>query len=213
MTNDKNTGDKKPNKEVESAGEETGGNIPKEEVKSSGDAGSAWFAQNGLVLRGIAIGLGIAFAAVTILAIGIAIGQHKARFSLRWGQNYDRQFGGPRRIVPGGPRGFFGGHGTAGVVIKKDAKSLVVESRDNAEKVILVSDDTKIIERRQEIKFKDIMEDDNIVVIGSPDDKGRIKARLIRIFEGEKGLKKGMKGKRRGGLMWRKGNLKHLSSS
>lgn len=201
MTNDKKPGDKKAKEEVARAGEEGSDNTPAEQEESSHNGGGGWLAQNGMVLRGIAIGLGIAFAAVTILAIGIAIGQHKARFSLRWGQNYDRQFGGPRRAIPGGPKGFFGGHGTAGVVIKKDAKSLVVESRDNAEKVILISDDTKIIERRQEIKLKDIKEDDNIVVIGSPDNKGRIKARLIRIFTDEKGLKKRMKDKRRGGLM------------
>ena len=200
MTNDEKPRDKNSKKEVERAGEKTNVNNAKAQAESS-SGGSGWLAQNGMVLRGIAIGLGIAFTAVTILAIGIAIGHQKARFSYRWGQNYDRQFGGPKRAIPGGPQGFFGGHGTAGIVIKKNSKSLVVQSRDNAEKVILISDDTKIVERRQEIKLKDIKEDDNIVVIGSPDNKGRIKARLIRIFTGEKGLKKRMKGKRRGGLM------------
>jgi len=180
---------------------------PREEKSHDGDSGprSDWNLQNGSLLRGVAVGLGIAFAVMTIFSLGVFVGQQKARFSIRWGQNYNQHFGEPRRMVPGGPRDFFGGHGTAGMVIKKTADSLVIRSRDNAEKIVLITDKTQIVERRQAIKLKDVAEDSMVVVIGSPDDKGRIKARLIRIFDGRMPLNGDVRrsGPRQGGIQWR----------
>lgn len=171
-----------------------------------------WAVRNAPLLRGIAIGLGIAFVLATIFSMGLFIGGQKARFSIHWGQNYTQQFGGPRRIMPGGPRDFFGGHGTAGVVIKKTSKSLVVRSRDNAEKIVLITDETQIVERRREIKLEDVKEKSGVVVIGSPDDKGRIKAHLIRILD-ERMLFNGdmlRDGQRQGGSLWRDGTSRQL---
>ncbi len=165
-----------------------------------------WAAQNTPLLRGIAIGLGIAFVVATVFSMGLFIGQQKARFSIRWGQNYNQHFGGSRRVLPGGPRDFFGGHGTAGVVIDVKKESLVVRSRDNAEKVILISDQTRIVKGREAIELKDIEEDNAIVVIGRPDDEGRIEARLIRLFDGTGPGGRPMQG----GFLWRNDTSRQL---
>ena len=136
------------------------------------------------LLAGIAIALGAAFAIIVIFSFGMFVGEQKARFYYRWGQNYHREFGGPPPPMQfGRPRGLFGGHGAAGTVIKKEPAKLLLRSPDNAEKVILISKDTYFVKGRDKAGFKDIKENSRIVVVGSPDNKGRIKARLIRIFE------------------------------
>lgn len=137
------------------------------------------------LIKGLLIGFGTAFAVVAIFSFGMFVGEQKARFSERWGQNYSKEFGPPPAGLLGRPRGNFGGHGAAGVVIKKETDQLLLRSPDNAEKVILIKKDTYFVKNRSKASLKDVKEKSNIVVIGSPDNKGRIKARLIRIFEPE----------------------------
>ena len=50
------------------------------------------------------------------------------------------------------------------------------------EKAIIVSDKTKIINLRDVIKTSDLKIDDQVVIVGSPNDQGQIEAKLIRIF-------------------------------
>ena len=165
-----------------------------------------WAAQNAPLLHGIAIGLGVAFVVAAVFSMGLFIGQQKARFSIRWGQNYNQNFGGPRQMLPGGPKDFFGGHGTAGVVIDVKKESLVVRSRDNAEKVVLISDETSIVKGREVVELKDIEEESAIVVIGRPDDEGRIEAHLIRLFDGTGPGGRPMQG----GFLWRNDTSRQL---
>jgi hypothetical protein len=133
-------------------------------------------------IRGLVIGLGIALLVIVCFSFGMMVGEMKTRFSYRWGENYHEFFGGPR-IQPGQPRGFFGGHGTAGEIVKKKAKSIIIKGPDNAEKVILLSNQTSIVKGRDEATLKDIRVGNQAVVVGSPNKKGQIEARLIRIFE------------------------------
>jgi hypothetical protein len=62
-----------------------------------------------------------------ILAMGMFIGYRKANFSYRWGENYHRNFGGPRGgfFEDFGGRDFIGGHGTFGQIIKIEVQTLV----------------------------------------------------------------------------------------
>ena len=53
---------------------------------------------------------------------------------------------------------------------------------DNTEKTILVSDKTTIIYQRKNIKLSDLKVDDNIVVVGEPNNSGQITAELIRVM-------------------------------
>lgn len=134
-------------------------------------------------MKWLIVGVGIAFAVVAVFSFGVFIGEQKARFSFRWSQEYRSMFGRPP-IGPGGPpEGLFGGHGTVGVVIDRKADQLLLKSPDNVEKVILIGKSTHLVRQRQEIKPKDIRNGDRAVVIGSPDNKGRIEAKLVRILD------------------------------
>jgi len=136
--------------------------------------------------RGLIVGLAVAFTVVVVFSFGMFVGEQKARFSSHWNENYPREFGGPPPPFGiGGPGGPVGGHGAAGIVIKKEATQLLLRGPDNVEKVILIDKTTIFVKGRDKAALKDIKETIGIVVIGTPDSKGRIKARLIRIFAPE----------------------------
>ena len=139
-----------------------------------------------------------------VFKAGIFVGYKKANFSYRWGENYHRNFAGPR----GGffkdfkrelkDKDFINAHGTFGSIIKIEPSinalatsstlngsgriTLVIKGKDDAEKTILVSDKTEIRSRRDTIKTGDLKIDDQIVIIGSPNEQGEIEAKLIRLF-------------------------------
>jgi RNase P/RNase MRP subunit p29 len=135
-------------------------------------------------IRGLLIGVGLVFAVLLIFSFGVFVGEQKARFSYRWGENYHRFFGGPP-IGLGRPKGFFGGHGTVGTVVKKEKNQLIIRGPDNAEKVVLVTKNTYILKWRQKLALKEIKVGDRLVVLGQPNKRGQIKAGLIRVFAKE----------------------------
>jgi hypothetical protein len=127
---------------------------------------------------------------------GVAVGLKKARFSYKFGENYERNFVGPRMGMidhrgpgklgfPGGPGGsdFRNGHGLAGTIISISDNNLIVKDKDGKENTVTVTDKTIIKRQREDIKISDLKQDDQIVVMGSPGDNGVINADLIRIFE------------------------------
>ena len=123
------------------------------------------------VLFGLALLLGT-------FSIGMAVGYRKAKFSYAWGENYHRNFGGPRggfmrdfNIDLNG-KDFIGAHGTFGQIISVGGSELVVRGKDNVEKIILVNNDTDIRRFRDSIQLRDIQIGEPIVVIGEPDDAG-----------------------------------------
>ena len=50
------------------------------------------------------------------------------------------------------------------------------------EKVILVTEATVIKNQKQDLKLKDLKVDDLVVIMGAPDESGRLEAKLIRII-------------------------------
>lgn len=147
------------------------------------------FLDRSVTVRRLVLVGGIALAVLVVFSFGMFVGEQKARFSYRWGANYHRSFGGPPPgrglppFGPGRPGGFFGGHGATGEVIRKTSDRLIVKSPDNAEKIVLITKETTLIKGRETIELKDVKARDRVVIVGSPDDKGRIKARLIRVFD------------------------------
>ena len=128
---------------------------------------------------------------VGVFGLGIAVGYHKARFSYAWGENYHRNFGGPRggffRNFSG--RDFIDAHGTFGQIVKIDLSTnlgqvatLVIKGQDNVEKIVLIKDDTSIRRFRDAIKPSDLKADDYVVVIGEPNNEGQIAAKFIRLL-------------------------------
>lgn len=130
--------------------------------------------------------LGSLIILLCVFLAGISVGFHKANFGKAWGDNYERNFGMMRGGMMrdfGGPQGNFpNAHGAVGKIIKIELPTIIVQDRDNTEKVILIKDDTKIEQMRTELKQTDLKIDDFIVTIGSPNDKGQVEAKLIRIM-------------------------------
>lgn len=128
-------------------------------------------------------------------AVGVFVGYAKARFSYAWGENYHKNFGGPRgglmrdlgKDFSGGD--FIGAHGTFGQIIKIDpstdlgqAAVLVIRGKDNVEKIVLIKNDTEIRRFQDVIQIGDLKIDELVTVIGEPNDAGQIIAKFIRIL-------------------------------
>lgn len=132
--------------------------------------------------------IAIAIIALVLILVsfrlGVFVGQKQAEFSYRWGENYHQNFGGPNGGFMQDLRGqdFIAGHGNVGRIIKKDSESLIIQDRDNIEKIIKVDPKTVIKNGRKDIKINELKIDDGIIVLGSPQDDGNILARLIRVF-------------------------------
>lgn len=136
--------------------------------------------------------VGLILIILVSFAGGVAVGLHKARFSYRWGENYERNFMGPGSGgMNDGMRGFFrnfegrdfrNAHGLAGTIISIADNNLVIKDKDNKESTVAVTDKTIIKSGRDNIELGGLKQNDQIVVIGNPGDNGVINASLIRIF-------------------------------
>ena len=132
--------------------------------------------------------IGALIVLLLVFKAGEFVGYRKARFSYKWGENYNRNFAGPRGGFFGnfgrgfGDHDYINAHGTFGSIIKIDSSTFVVKGNDNVEKTILISDKTTITSRRETIKTSDLKVDDRIAIIGSPNEQGQIEAKLIRVF-------------------------------
>jgi hypothetical protein len=149
------------------------------------------------ILKWIIVGLLSIVVLVLVFGLGVFVGEKKAKFSYLWAENYHRMFAGPKagflgslRMPPLPPFDeFIEGHGTFGEIIKIEGSNLVVKGRGNVEKVIVVTEKTVIKSGREDIKFSDLKIGDMIVIIGSPNDKGQIEAKLIRVFPPKTGFR------------------------
>ncbi len=119
-----------------------------------------------------------------IFKLGMLVGERKAGFTYRWSENYHRNFAGPQGgFMPGfSDRDFIEASGVFGQIIKIDGANLVVQGRDNVEKIVITNDQTTIERLKDTIKLTDLKVDDYIVVIGEPNDAGQIEAKFIRVM-------------------------------
>lgn len=134
--------------------------------------------------QGCLAGLAIFLVLLLVFKLGTIVGGHKADFTCGWGDNYRRNFGGKdNSLIPGleDPNNF-GGHGIMGEIIKIENNTIIINSPDNIEKIISVTNDTIIKRQRENINLSDIKDKDVITVIGSPNNQGQIEAKLIRVI-------------------------------
>jgi len=143
-----------------------------------------------------ALAVGVLILMLVSFAGGVAIGFHKARFSYKFGENYERNFvgrpfegpgmmgdRGPRGIMPDFEgRGFRNAHGIAGTIISVAENKIIIKDRNGQENTISVSDKTLIKRGQDTISVNDLKNDDEIVVMGRPEDNGTVNADLIRVF-------------------------------
>jgi hypothetical protein len=139
--------------------------------------------------------VGIFFIAFASFAGGVLVGFKKAKYSYKFGENYERNFMGPRPMgmEEPGPRGAFpdfgrrdfrNAHGIAGTIISVADNKIIIKDRDGQENTISVSDKTLIKSGRDTISINDLKNDEQIVVMGRPGDDGTVNADLIRVFSG-----------------------------
>jgi len=128
--------------------------------------------------------IGIAAAVLVIFQAGVWFGYRKAAFSFRGGESFYRGFGGRGgHFAPGLPHGDFpDANGSVGQIIKISLPTIMVTGQDKVEKTVLIKSDTIIRQFRDTLKPEDLKVDDNVVVIGSPNDQGQIEAKLIRLM-------------------------------
>lgn len=140
-----------------------------------------------------ALAVGVFMVALVSFSGGVAVGFKKARFSYKFGENYERNFTGPRMGMGrgGGMMGDFRGqdfrnaHGLSGTIISITDSNLIIKDKDNKENTIAVTDKTIIKRQRDDIKISDLKQNDQVVVMGSPDDNGVVNADLIRVFDND----------------------------
>jgi len=136
------------------------------------------------LFKRIVVGIVLLASILFILKLGIFIGSRRADFAFKWGENYHKNFAGPRQGFFNEFMGqdFIEGNGAFGQIIKIDGQTLVVKDAKNIEKVVLIKDDTTIVRFRDTLKLSDLRVDDNVVIIGNPNDVGQIEAELIRLM-------------------------------
>lgn len=130
---------------------------------------------------------GVMLIAIIIFQAGAFVGFHKASYSHAWEENYERNFGIMHRgfLTPLGeiPDSLPNAHGALGKIIKIELPIIIIEdSKDKIEKVILISDSTKIRNVQVDATKTDLKVDSDVVVIGTPNAQGQIDAKFIRIM-------------------------------
>ena len=129
--------------------------------------------------------VGALFALLLVFKAGEYVGIKKASFSYNWGNNYYRNFMVRGRMgMNGGLRGeeFLMGHGVGGPILKNASSTLIIQDRDGAEKVVLLSEGTLIKRFRDDVPASDLKPGEWVVVLGNPNEEGQIEARLVRVL-------------------------------
>lgn len=140
------------------------------------------------VLKWAIIGLLGFIVVILIFSMGMWVGGLKAKYSYRWAESYHKNFGGPKggflgdwRKFPAGD--FIDGHGAFGEIIELDDTGFVIKGRGDIEKIIVTAEDTVIKKGRETIEGE-LQVGDKVTVIGSPNEEGQIRAKFIRVFNG-----------------------------
>ena len=129
--------------------------------------------------------LGAIVVITLVFQAGMMAGYRRASFSRDWGNNYERNFGPKRegpRFMMNNMRDIPNAHGAIGKIIKIEFPNIVVLDKDQTEKIVIIKDDTSILERREILGKESLAVDEFIVVIGNPNDQGQIEAKMIRIM-------------------------------
>ena len=119
-----------------------------------------------------------------IFQAGEIVGFKKASFGKHWGENYERNFGMVKhnRMMGDMPDRLPNAHGAIGRVAKIELPNIIVTDKGGVEKIVVLGSDTLIKKGQDNIEQKDLLLNDFIVVVGTPDDKGQVVAKLIRVM-------------------------------
>lgn len=133
---------------------------------------------------------GVILVAVASFALGFSAGIHKARFSYRFGENYERNFVNTERqemkekmLRKMDGKLFRSGHGVAGQIVSVTDGLIVVNGPAGQENGVAVTAETIVMRGGDRISAAELKSGEKIVVLGKPNgDDGTIKADLIRVL-------------------------------
>jgi 5S rRNA maturation endonuclease (ribonuclease M5) len=119
-----------------------------------------------------------------VFNLGVFVGTQKASFSFRWAEQYHNNFAGPANgfFQQFAGKDFIDSNGVFGKIIKVADQSIIVKGKDDVEKIVSITDKTTIKYQNKDIKISDLKIDDEVVIIGEPNDAGQIEAKLIRVM-------------------------------
>jgi hypothetical protein len=119
-----------------------------------------------------------------VFSLGVFVGTQKANFSFRWAEQYHKNFAGPANgfFQEFTTNDFLDANGVFGKIIKVSDPTIIIKSRNDVEKIILVNEETAIKKLDRTINISDLNIDDDIIAIGNPNDNGQIEASLIRVM-------------------------------
>jgi len=118
-----------------------------------------------------------------VFQLGMLVGFSKASFFFKYSDNYYKNIKGK----PSMPLGFQDNdlprsHGAIGKILQVTFPNLVIEDNDGLEKIVILNNGTIIKKLGQIASTSDITANDYAIVIGSPNDRSEINAKLIRIL-------------------------------
>jgi hypothetical protein len=138
------------------------------------------------IFKWITLGVACFLILAFVFGVGVFVGAKRADFSFRWAEEYHRNFAGPEGGFFGNimdtKNGFIDANGCIGQIININGQKLTIKGKDNVEKIVLVSDKTTIIFQRKDLKLSELKADDNIIIMGRPNDQGQIEADFIRVM-------------------------------
>jgi hypothetical protein len=139
--------------------------------------------QSALFSRALRV-VACAIVLLLVFKTGVIVGERRSGFSARWGDNYHRNFAGPREGFGGfyEKKEYIDAHGVFGQILKVDGAALVITGKDGAEKIVVINSETKIKKFKENVMKETLKVDDVVVVVGEPNDAGQIEAKLIRLM-------------------------------
>ena len=123
---------------------------------------------------------------IIIFWAGIAVGYHKAQFSNNWHSHYAEQFTSKQSpfSIPNDSDAdnMPNPHGAFGQIISANLPLIIIKGPIEAEKTIVVTNTTVVRDVHDQVASTSLVAGQGVVVIGYPDEQGRVVASFIRIL-------------------------------
>ncbi len=117
------------------------------------------------------IGMGIVLSVALVFGAGFFVGRFTERNALPIAPLLERSF-------PGA-----GSHGATGAIETIQDKIITLKVRDGTSRQIVTDNATRFERNLRKISISDLKAGDRIIVVGTPDVQGKLKARVIRIID------------------------------
>lgn len=141
-------------------------------------------------MQRLLIGLSALIILIGTFALGVNLGERKARHFSGWYENYGGMFHEHTPSMPKlgqpFPSRMPDAHGVFGKILSVSDTNFVIQGKDGIEQNVLVTSSTVIRIGNERTNMTDLHEEEilnlNAAAFGAPNGRGQIEARLIRLF-------------------------------